>query len=130
LERSGWGSTKQDQSISDASKFYADMLGWQLMKDEKDPSGYIHIKNGENFIGGISPATHRNPNAPPHWLIYFQVADPEAATARVAQLGGKILMPAIKRELSVTQLIAVSRRLRSRSPLYHLSTHQRPCSSW
>ena len=81
-----------------ASKFYADMFGWQLMKDEKDPSGYIHIKNGENFIGGIPPATHRNPNIPSHWLIYFQVADPEAATAKVAQLGGKILMPARKME--------------------------------
>jgi len=74
------------------------MFGWQLMKDEKDPSGYIHIKNGENFIGGIPPAQHRNPNAPPHWLVYFQVADAEAATAKVGQLGGKVLMPARKME--------------------------------
>jgi hypothetical protein len=81
-----------------AGKFYADVFGWQLTKDEKDPSGYLHIKNGEHFIGGIPPATHRNPNAPPHWLLYFQVADVEAATAKAAQLGGKILMPARKME--------------------------------
>jgi len=81
-----------------ASKFYADVFGWQLTRDEKDPSGYLHIRNGENFIGGIPPATRRNPNAPPHWLVYFQVADAEAATAKAAQLGGKILMPARKME--------------------------------
>jgi uncharacterized protein len=81
-----------------AGKFYADVFGWQLVKDDKDPSGYIHIKNGENFIGGIPPATHRNPNAPPHWLIYFQVANAEGATEKAAQLGGKILMPARKME--------------------------------
>jgi predicted enzyme related to lactoylglutathione lyase len=81
-----------------ASKFYGDLFGWQLMKDEKDPSGYIHIKNGEHFIGGIPPAKHRNPNTPPHWLVYFQVADAEAATAKAAQLGGKILMPSRKME--------------------------------
>jgi uncharacterized protein len=81
-----------------ATKFYGDLFGWQLSKDGKDLSGYIHIKNGEHFIGGIPPAKHRNPNAPPHWLVYFQVADVEAATAKAGQLGGKILMPARKME--------------------------------
>jgi predicted enzyme related to lactoylglutathione lyase len=81
-----------------AGKFYSELFGWQLTKDEKDPSGYIHIKNGEDFIGGIPPSTHRNPNAPPHWLIYFQVADAESATSKAAQFGGKILMPARKME--------------------------------
>jgi predicted enzyme related to lactoylglutathione lyase len=81
-----------------AGKFYAEVFGWQLTRDEKDPSGYLHIKNGEHFIGGIPPATHRNPNVPPHWLVYFQVAEAEAATAKAAQLGGKILMPARKME--------------------------------
>ncbi len=76
-----------------AGKFYSGLFGWGLMNDPKDPSGYIHIKNGEDFIGGIPPATHRNPNAPPHWLVYVQVADVEAAAAKTGQLGGKVLMP-------------------------------------
>lgn len=81
-----------------AGRFYGELFGWQTMKDEKDPSGYIHIQNGENFIGGIPPATHRNPHVPPHWLIYFQAADVEATAAKVVQLGGKIQMPARKME--------------------------------
>lgn len=81
-----------------AGKFYAGLFGWEMMKDPKDPSGYIHIKNGEDFIGGIPPATHRNPNAPPHWLVYVQVADVETSTAKAGQLGGKVLMPPRKME--------------------------------
>jgi uncharacterized protein len=81
-----------------AGKFYSGLFGWELMTDPKDPSGYIHIKNGEGMIGGIPPATHRNPNAPPHWLVYIQVADVEAATAKAGQLGAKVLMPPRKME--------------------------------
>ncbi len=52
-----------------------------------DPSGYLHIKNGEQFIGGIPPAQHRNPNAPPHWLAYFEIANCDSTTATAKQLG-------------------------------------------
>ena len=76
-----------------AGKFYSGLFGWELAKDLKDTSGYLHIKNGENFIGGIPPAEHRNPNAPPHWLLYFQVADAKAATDKAAKLGARVLMP-------------------------------------
>ena len=38
-----------------ASDFYSDLFGWQLVTDPKDPSGYLHIKNGEHFIGGVPP---------------------------------------------------------------------------
>jgi uncharacterized protein len=81
-----------------ASRFYSGLFGWELMKDPKDPSGYIHIKNSEDFIGGIPPATHRNPNAPPHWLLYVQVADAEASTGKAGQLGAKVLMQPRKME--------------------------------
>ena len=76
-----------------AGKFYSGLFSWGLMKDPKDPAGYIHIKNGEHFIGGMLPAEYRNPNAPPHWLLYVHVADVAAATGKAEQLGGKVLMP-------------------------------------
>jgi predicted enzyme related to lactoylglutathione lyase len=77
-----------------AGKFYSDVFGWKLEKGDKDPTGYLHIKNGEHFIGGIPPASHRPPNAPAHWMIYFQVGDVAASTAQAAKLGAKVLMPA------------------------------------
>src|ERR1051325_10557080 len=56
-----------------AKAFYESVFGWQIAPGEHDTSGYLHIKNGEQFIGGVPPAQHRNPNAPPHWLIYILV---------------------------------------------------------
>lgn len=81
-----------------AEKFYSTLFGWKLEKGEKDPSGYLHIKNGEHFIGGIPPAQYRDPNSPPHWLLYFQVADAEAATKKAEQLGARVYMPPTKME--------------------------------
>ena len=69
-----------------AVKFYESVFGWKS-DPGKDNSGYLHIKNGENFIGGIPPKEARNPNAPPHWLIYFLVQDCDAATNK-AKAGG------------------------------------------
>jgi predicted enzyme related to lactoylglutathione lyase len=86
-----WG----DLSTSDparAKKFYSDLFGWQITTGPNDPSGYLHIKNGEHFIGGIPPA-HTDPKTPPHWLIYFMVADVGATTVKAAQLRAKTLMP-------------------------------------
>src|SRR5436305_1335341 len=80
------------------SKFYSDLFGWGVEKGQNDPSDYLHIKNGEDYIGGIPPAHHRDPRVPAHWLIYFQVADVEASAAKAQELGAKIMMPPRKME--------------------------------
>ena len=76
-----------------AQKFYSDVFGWKLDKSERGNSGYLHIKNGEQHIGGILPVAHRDPKSPAHWLIYIMVADVDAAVTKAKQLGGKTLMP-------------------------------------
>ncbi len=45
-----------------AKTFYEGLFGWQVTLAENDSSGYLHIKNGKEFIGGIPPAEFRNPN--------------------------------------------------------------------
>ena len=75
-----------------AKSFYAGLLGWTITKGENDPSGYLHIKNGEEFIGGIPPSRFSPPNTPPHWLAYFYVANCDETAAKCSQLGGKTLM--------------------------------------
>jgi len=72
-----------------ASKFYKAVFGWDTMVGQDD-SGYLHIKNGEQFIGGIPPAAHRDANMPPHWLAYFQVKDADATTNQAKELGAKV----------------------------------------
>jgi len=73
-----------------AGDFYSALFGWQIMADEKDKSGYLHIKNGEHFIGGIPPAAHRPPGIPPHWLAYFWVDDVDASAAKAKQMGANL----------------------------------------
>jgi uncharacterized protein len=71
-----------------ASRFYSGLFGWEI--DGGKESGYLHIKNGEDYIGGILPHQFQSPNAPPHWLSYFYVADVDAKTDRARQLGAQI----------------------------------------
>ena len=85
-----------DLSTPDAKRahtFYSGLLGWQLTADPKDPSGYLHIKNGEHFIGGVPPAAHRQPGVPPHWLAYFQVDDVDATASKAKQMGANLYLP-------------------------------------
>jgi hypothetical protein len=90
-----------DLSTSDpkrAADFYSGLFGWQFMRDEKDPSGYLHIKNGEHFIGGIPPATQRQPGAPPHWLAYFQADDVDVSASKAKQMGAQLYLPPMSME--------------------------------
>src|SRR5260370_5795575 len=75
-----------------ASDCYSGVFGWQLISDRKDPSGYLHIKSGEHFIGGIPPAATRQPGVPPHWLAYFQVDDVDASAAKAKQMGANLYL--------------------------------------
>lgn len=77
-----------------ASTFYSGLFGWKMTEDTDDdpPSGYLHIMNGEDFIGGVPPAQYRDPNIPSHWLAYFQVSNCDASAAKAKELGGKFCL--------------------------------------
>jgi uncharacterized protein len=79
-----------DQSA--AAKFYSEVFDWKL-EPGQDSSGYLHIKNGSEFIGGVPPAEQRPPDVPPHWMIYFLVDNCDASAGKAKELGGKLLMP-------------------------------------
>jgi len=73
-----------------AADFYSALFGWKLEKGEHDPEGgYLHIKNGEHYIGGIPPARPEQ-SAPPHWLIYFHASDCDAYSNKAKSLGANV----------------------------------------
>jgi predicted enzyme related to lactoylglutathione lyase len=80
------------RDVAAASKFYSEIFGWQIAPGEHDTSGYLHIKNGDSFIGGIPPAEHQNPNVPAHWMLYFYVTNVAESTAKAKELGGQVFM--------------------------------------
>jgi hypothetical protein len=85
-----------DLSTSDEAKakeFYAGLFGWKIEASPNDPSGYLHIQNGADFIGGIQPSSMRNPHAPPHWLIYFQTSDCDGSVSKAQEHGATIHLP-------------------------------------
>ena len=74
-----------------AAQFYSSLFGWQMEKGENDPDGgYLHIKNGEHYIGGVQSLAHRQPGAPPHWLVYFHASDCDASSNKAKSLGANI----------------------------------------
>jgi predicted enzyme related to lactoylglutathione lyase len=68
------------------------------MPGENDPSGYLHIKNGEHFIGGIPPAAQRQPGEATYWLAYFQVDDVDTTAKKAEGMGAKLYLPPMSME--------------------------------
>ena len=81
-----------------AKAFYEGMFGWTITVSQEDSSGYLHIKNGEEFIGGIPPADQRDPDAPPQWLIYFHGTDVDATAEKAKEHGARTYMEPITME--------------------------------
>ncbi len=76
-----------------ARRFYHELFDWSFVEGEKDTSGYLHIKNHEQFIGGVPSPSQRDSNTPPHWLLYFMVSDCDASSAKANEQGADTLMP-------------------------------------
>ena len=78
-----------------ATAFYREVFGWQTLagKNEREPSAddYLHIVNGGDMIGGVVPASMREPNQPASWLVYFSVPDCAATVATAVSLGATIV---------------------------------------
>ena len=71
-----------------AKKFYGEMFGWTANELPMPGGVYIILQSEGNDTGAICPT---KPGVPPHWGVYFSVTDVDAAAAKVAPAGGKIL---------------------------------------
>jgi predicted enzyme related to lactoylglutathione lyase len=69
--------------------FYAELFGWQKVDIESAPvDAYQLFSAGGQTIGGMF--TKRPVEPIPYWLLYFNVGDIDAATARVRRGGGQV----------------------------------------
>lgn len=76
-----------------ARAFYGPVFGWRFRPVPDARAGYTLIENGTGRVGGLFQQA-RPPQAPvgSRWLSLVSVADPEACTRRVQQLGGQVLL--------------------------------------
>jgi len=76
-----------------AQKFYVDLFGWaETASFDMGPELGVYWMFGLRgaTYGGMSGAA-KVTGAPPHWLLYVQVADVDEAAARVKAQGGAVL---------------------------------------
>lgn len=76
-----------------ASVFYRELFGWRIGPLEKYPPDYLVIQSGHQPIAGIQPVARRNPEIPPHWMVFFLISDIEALASKVKELGGAVHVP-------------------------------------
>lgn len=92
----GWNELNT-RDIEGGKAFYHKVFGWE---SETNPTGegallYTTFKNNGQMIGGGMDMNAYNApeSVPPHWLVYFTVTDADATVAKVAELGGKVIVP-------------------------------------
>jgi predicted enzyme related to lactoylglutathione lyase len=79
-----------------AIKFYTALFGWGYSEFPMGENGemYTIFNLGERSTGAayeLSLEMTGN-GVPPHWMLYVTVTDADATAARVAELGGKVIM--------------------------------------
>lgn len=84
-------------AVADAGRakgFYEEALGW-VMQDVAGGFYTLAMRRGKAVAGlyGLSDA-QKAEKVPPHWMSYVRVVSADAAAAKVAGLGGKVLAPA------------------------------------
>ena len=73
-------------------QFYADVFGAGTMEqDMGQPEPYRMLVVGENPVAGIM--AHQMEGVPDAWTVYFAVDDIEVSMAKVAELGGTVVLP-------------------------------------
>jgi uncharacterized protein len=85
--------------VDSAARFYGDLFGWATeAMDTGGGPAYAIVKVGERSNGGIREQTpdEQSVGIPPNWMPYFVVLESvDATVARVTELGGGVLLPAM-----------------------------------
>ncbi|MBS1846437.1 MAG: VOC family protein [Actinobacteria bacterium] len=76
-----------------AREFYGKVFGWTVEEQEMPGMGTYYVwKDGESSRGGMMDITGMAPDgAPSSWLVYFTVADADAAVETTKAKGGQAL---------------------------------------
>lgn len=82
-------TTDVDRSI----EFYSAVFGWGANTRGEGAGAYTEWQVGGRSVGGAMAKPPTMPaEVPPHWGVYFSVADVDAAIVSIAELGGAVMM--------------------------------------
>jgi hypothetical protein len=74
-----------------ARAFYSKVFDWDDQVDENNY--YVFKQDGRIHAGMLLMDESWDENIPPNWAVYFMVEDVDAATAKIQELGGQVLVP-------------------------------------
>lgn len=74
-----------------AGTFYTRLFGWTAKHEDMPVGPYTIFFNGDRAGAGMMQLTDEMRGVPPHWMVYFSVADCDASVERVRELGGQLL---------------------------------------
>jgi len=77
-----------------AEEFYKTVFGWTTNKSDMGNFTYTQWQVDGRDVGGMMPMGDEFPaDLPPHWMVYFAVADVDATAAKAGGLGGTVHVP-------------------------------------
>lgn len=78
-----------------AKTFYSELFGWGIHEFPNAPNGFFTFQmQGRDVAAAyILPAEQQSHGVPAHWTVYVAVESADAAAARAAELGAKVLAP-------------------------------------
>jgi len=85
------------RDIAAAKRFYTAVFPWTA-KSNAMPDGSEYVEwqiDGRSIGGGMQMGAQFPPQVPPHWLVYFAVANTDNIVKRAQELGGKSTVPAM-----------------------------------
>jgi hypothetical protein len=74
-----------------AQEFYEAVFGWRFEDVGNEQGPYWGIYNGDRLNAGMMPLPDGG-GAPSHWLVYFGSDDVDSDGARIAELGGQVMV--------------------------------------
>jgi hypothetical protein len=82
------------RDVDKAKDFYGKVLGWTYKALPMGDFDYTVLQVGARDNGGMMPMTGPMwEGVPPHWMVYFAVADTDAICKKIEELGGKVCVP-------------------------------------
>jgi uncharacterized protein len=80
--------------VAGAKTFYMAVFDWGAETHGPDgPGGYTEWKvSGRSVAGMMTKPDEMPAQVPPHWMVYFAVADADAAAERIGDLGGTVIV--------------------------------------
>ena len=82
------------KDVAQAKAFYSQLFGWETeTQDMGNGMEYTSIMNKGRSNGGMMQMTAEWGDTPPHWGVYFAVADCDASVEKAKSLGATIHVP-------------------------------------